>query len=76
MVEERYELAMERIQKIKEEQTVAERFQDYFGTMSAFVVLIHELKSMIDSGAYKELSLQELENWNQRLYGDVLFGKL
>ncbi len=72
MVEERYELSIERIREMGSEQAVAEKFQDYFCQMSAFVMLIHELKGQIDSGRYEKLSLAELRKWNFRLYEDIL----
>ena len=40
--------------------------------MSAFVMMIDELKGCIDSGEYRRLSLAELEAWNKRLYEDIL----
>ena len=30
------------------------------------------LKENIDSGAYRKLSLEDLEQWNQKLYEDIL----
>lgn len=74
MIEERYELAVQRIGEIRDEKTTAERFRDYFVRMSEFVGMIAELRRSIDSGSYRKLSLEELERWNQRLYGDILPG--
>lgn len=72
MVEERYELITGRLLQIGEEQTVAERFRDYYRKMSEFVRMLHELRDCIRKGEYRRLSLSELEAWNDRLYGDVL----
>lgn len=72
MVKERYELAVGRIKEMEEEQTAAERYRGYFRQMSAFVMMIDELKGCIDSGEYRRLSLAELEEWNKRLYEDIL----
>ena len=72
MVEERYELVAERIKEIGKEQTVAEKFRGYFQKMSEFAESIQELKCLIESGRYKELPLSELEEWNDRLYRDIL----
>jgi len=71
MIEERYELAVGRIREIKEEYTVGKQFQDYFFKMSDFVLMVHELKVLIYGDSYRTLSLPELEDWNQRLYGDI-----
>lgn len=75
MVKERYELAVGRIKEMEKEQTVAESYQDYFWQMSAFVIMIEELKSCIDSGEYRRLPLADLEAWNERLYEDILPGR-
>ncbi len=72
MVEERYELVAERIKEIGKEQTVAEKFRGYFQKMSEFAESIQELKCLIENGRYKELPLSELEEWNDRLYRDIL----
>lgn len=56
MVKERYELAVVRIKEMEEEQTAAERYRGYFRQMSAFVMMIDELKGCIDSGEYRRLS--------------------
>lgn len=74
MVEERYELAVQRIGEIKDEKTVSECFRDYFVQISKFIMMIAEFKSCVESGVYRELSLEELEKWNQRLYEDILPG--
>lgn len=72
MVEERYELIIERMIQIKREQTVAEQFRDYFRKMSGFVLMLHELRDCIKKGEYRKLPLSELEAWNHRLYSDIL----
>lgn len=75
MIEERYELAGERIRSICEEQTTSEPFLDYFRKLAGFVGMIDELKRCIGDGSYWKLPLSELEAWNQRLYEDILPGR-
>lgn len=74
MIEERYELAVGRIQEMKEEDTVDARFRDYFLRTADFILMVHELKGLIYEGRYRKLPLSELEKWNKRLYGDILPG--
>lgn len=72
MVEERYSLAVERIKDIKREDTVDEKFRDYFGKVSEFVHLIDETKKRIENDVFAQMSEKELANWNEKLYSDVL----
>lgn len=72
MITERYELAIGRIQEIPEEETVAATFRPYFKMVSEFILMLHELKGEIESGEYYQRSLEELKEWNHRLYEDIL----
>lgn len=72
MIEERYELAIGRIREMREEQTVDVLFQDYFREMADFVIMIAELRKVVDDGSYRQLDLPELEKWNCRLYSAIL----
>lgn len=72
MTEERYKLAIGRIQEIGAEQTVDVKFRDYFCKMADFVIMIDELKSVLSEGAYADATLIKLQEWNQRLYFDIL----
>lgn len=75
MIEERYELAIERINEICKEDTVAGTFRDYFCCMARFIGMLDELNSKIESGACADLPLDELKKWNERLYADILPGQ-
>ena len=72
MTEMRYELAIERIENIKGENTVSEKYRDYFRTLADFVLLVDKLKEKIENGEYYKFSIEELECWNKHLYDDVL----
>ena len=72
MTEMRYELAIERIENIKGENTVSEKYRDYFRTLADFALLVDKLKEKIENGEYYKFSLEELECWNTHLYDDVL----
>ena len=72
MTEMRYELAIERIENIKGENTVSEKYRDYFRTLADFALLVDKLKEKIENGEYYKFSFVELECWNTHLYDDVL----
>lgn len=70
-VRERYELAMERVMGILSEETVKEPYRDYFYQVSGFINIIKDLVEMVESDQLDELSMEELKELNQRLYGDI-----
>ena len=72
MTEMRYELAIERIENIKGENTVSEKYRDYFRTLADFALLVDKLKEKIENGEYYKFSIEELECWNTHLDDDVL----
>ena len=76
MTEMRYELAIERIENIKGENTVSEKYRDYFRTLADFVLLVDNLKEKIENGEYYKFSIEELACWNTHLYDDVLGGHI
>lgn len=71
MIDERYELAIGRIREIKAEQTVDVRFRAYFQEMADFVIMIDELKCGLSDGSYAALQIEDLREWNRRLYSDI-----
>ena len=72
MIEERYELAVERIRVMQSENTVPEKYRDYFHRMAAFVQMIDELRTQLLKGSYQQADQKELAAWNERLYRDIL----
>ena len=72
MIEERYELALDRIRLMQTEDTVGEPYRDYFKKMAEFVLMLDELRDELLDGRYQKLTLEELRTWNRRLYQDVL----
>ena len=72
MIEERYELAVERIRQIYQEESVNERFLPFFRETAEFLLMMDELKKQMEDGTYRKLGLEELEAWNRRLYEDIL----
>ena len=71
-LKERYVLAMERIHRICEEETVPAPFCIFFGRTAQFLVQMEELKRMIDSGETDAYTLCQWQKLNEALYHDIL----
>lgn len=69
---ERYELGLERIRSIAEEETVAEVYRDYFHCVARFILLIDEIKIRLQMKPNCECTLEELQEENRCIYEDVL----
>ena len=54
-MEERYNLAIDRMKAIIEEKTVAEPYREYFQHVARFILKLDELKQNVESGKQKEL---------------------
>ena len=74
LTQERYELAIGRISQIPEETAAGEKFRPYFRRTAEFLLLLDAFYDCVVSGRYRTLSLEELQDWNSRLYGDILPG--
>jgi len=72
MVEERYNLVVDRIGDIKEERTVDVKFRDYFVKVAEFIHLIDGTKKKIEDHTFDGMQIQELAAWNKKLYSDIL----
>lgn len=72
-VESRYELSFERICVFQKGDTnMKTPFLDYFKCVSEFISLMHDLRIQVQSEKMKELSLEEMRSYNQKLYEDIL----
>lgn len=72
ILQERYQLAMERIHGICEEHTVPAPFEAYFKGVAQFLLQMEDLKGKLDDGETKEYSLEEWAALNTALYADIL----
>ena len=72
MVEERYNLAVDRIGDIEEERTVDVKFRDYFVKVAEFIHLIDRTKKKIEDHTFDGMQIEELAAWNKKLYSDIL----
>ncbi len=74
LLRERFSLASGRIREIGAEDTVPAPFSDYFKTTAQFLLLMQELRERIGSGRMREESLSAMQEWNRRLFCDILPG--
>ena len=71
-VAERYALAIERITQINNDCEIKNKSQaDYFSKVSAFIMLMDRLKTDVENKAFDDMSLEELDEYNNSLYADV-----
>lgn len=68
---ERYELAMDRIKLMEQENTVKESLADYFHRVAAFVMLVKSVDEMVRENRLRQLSEKELKALNRTLYEDI-----
>ena len=57
---ERYELAIERIRSIGDENTVAPIYRDYFQKVAGFIIAIDRIKNRLEEKPNTECALEEL----------------
>lgn len=71
IIEERYFISIDRIRKIAVENTVPAPFRSFFQTGAQFLLKLHDLKLLAASGEYRKLSLEQLKQWNEALFGEI-----
>ena len=71
-VAERCELVMNRIAEIEKEEAAGEPYVSYFKKVSRFILLNREILKKEESGELDHRSLAECEEWNEKLYEDIL----
>lgn len=69
---ERYELAMERIRSIAKEETVSERYRDYFQCVAAFILDIQTIYERLEKEPNETCTLEELKKENAWIYRDII----
>ncbi|SHO50586.1 Leucyl aminopeptidase (aminopeptidase T) [Anaerocolumna xylanovorans DSM 12503] len=71
-IRERYELALERIKSIKEEDSVKGACRDYFIRTAAFIEKAAAFLSLVEKDSLKDLTIEKLSGINRELYEDIL----
>lgn len=72
-VKERYQLAIERIRTFAHGETKIEKpYYDYFKRTASFLLIMDELKTHVDSEDMAGASFEEMKDYNEFLYQDIL----
>lgn len=71
-MEERYALAMERIQEMMQERTVPAPFDSYFRTVAGFLLQMKQVREQLLSGEADGFSLEQWQRMNHDMYEDIL----
>ncbi|MBQ9990353.1 MAG: aminopeptidase, partial [Lachnospiraceae bacterium] len=71
-MEERLQLALERIREIREEKRLAEPFQNYFERLAERLIFLEEEKKRLEEGKLQKASLEELGKQNRALFEELL----
>lgn len=74
MVNERFLLAKERIEKIKNENVLAEMYQNYFKKAADFLLMTCENYQFIIEDGLLKGAVEELKERNYKLYEEILPG--
>lgn len=69
---ERYNLTLERIRGVVEEETVAVVYRDYFQKTAKFILEIDAILNRVNSKTVEDCTLKELEEENRKIYQDVI----
>ena len=67
----RLELAIERIQEIREETTVPEQYRAAFLDMAENLLYLHSLSVKEQEGTLYQADMQEWEERNEQIYGAI-----
>lgn len=71
VMEERFELAMERVRGIAGEHELDEKFQSYFTENAAFLTIMAEEYAWVAAGSLEKAELTELERHNEICFIDL-----
>lgn len=72
LIAERYGLALARIKEIPDESICGETYRDYFMRTAKFVLLMDQTFKLVESGALRQMGMEELREHNRTLYEDIL----
>lgn len=72
LVLERYGLATARLAEVAKETVLAQPYLDYFQKEAQFLLLLRDWWAFCAENRIKTAELAELEDWNRRLYEEIL----
>ncbi len=70
-LQERWQLAGDRIRELAEKPETDGKFGDYFQRTAEFLLLTIETWEKVADGAFEYAPLSALQEWNHRLYADI-----
>ncbi len=71
MMEERYELALERIREMVTEENIVEKYNDYCRKNAAFFIRLDEVLCQVNTAGLECVSPEGLKDWNTFFYEDI-----
>ncbi len=72
VLQERYELVLERIGQMASEAMGHPALDEYFGRMAAFAQKLSGYYAFVNEGHMQDAELTQLQAWNRDLYEDIL----
>ena len=72
ILQERYNLVMERIRQIPEEHFGNAALEDYFGVCAEFLIMMDDTMQFLVQGGLEKAPVEELKRRNHALYVDIL----
>ncbi len=72
IMEERYELALNRIRQVSEEKLSNSAFNEFFHGMADFLALMDDTLSFVKKGGLYSADIEELAKLNKQIYEDIL----
>ncbi|MBU3840536.1 MAG: leucyl aminopeptidase, partial [Candidatus Ruminococcus intestinipullorum] len=67
---ERHELSIDRLKNVVTEETVEQRYQEYFQRGASFLLKLEEIRQFVEDGSWNNLEIQEMQALNEELYVD------
>lgn len=71
IIEERYQIAIDRIREIKTEELVEKQYIRYFQTVSEFILKLDFVSGEIRQKRFDSYTLEQLEKLNKELYQEI-----
>lgn len=75
IIEERYEIAIDRIKEISKEDIVLKPYAEYFQNVAQFIIELDDLKNIIENNEICEYDLDKLKELNEKYYCDIYIKK-
>ena len=71
-MQERFELAIARIEEISREETGLKEYQSFFKNVAGFILECAEQLQWLENGGFERATVEELQAKNDALYRDIL----